>query len=104
MAITKTLVTLGHYKAVDLDLWSSLTPRAIRQVRSRQVEFARMGCPKCATVLLVPLDRFTVKHDGSIVSDNPIHCAHDSKAHDYFGGCGHSFQVLRTRAIPKRRA
>ncbi len=86
-------VWIDGKQAVDLDAWNTHSPQVVRQFRSSVVHYGVLSCPKCGKRLLLNRMDFTVKRDGSCVSDEPIQCAKDSKSHGYIGGCGHSFPV-----------
>lgn len=93
---------VGDYYCIDLELWGSLSPKSIRQVRSRVLSYARIKCPQCNELLCVPLDFFTIKKNNRIVSDSPITCATSSKMHGYAGGCDFSWPISIAR--PNRGA
>ena len=86
-------VWLDDKQAVDLDGWSTHSPKVVRQFRKGVVHYGKITCPKCGEILLVDRNDFTIKHDGTCISDKPIQCAKDSKRHGYEGGCGQTFQV-----------
>ena len=90
---------VGQHPTIDLDNWHTMSPKGIRQARARQVHFGRIACPKCGERLVIPLDFFKIKLNGTIVSEKPLKCAEDSKNHGYHGGCGHEFTVKKDRPI-----
>jgi len=95
------LVWVGSYRAVDLQQWASVSPKFIRTVRAGVTGFVKVECPACGLQLCVPREDFTVHQDGSIASDKPLNCARSSAAHGYWGGCGHTFSVLKRRRNSK---
>ena len=97
------IVYIGNFKTIDLDNWSAVSTKGIRQARARQVHRAKITYPRCNIILVVPLQFFTIKMNGTIESDRPLTCALDSSKHGYSGGCGHMFVVLKDRPLGKRR-
>lgn len=87
------LVRVLNFLAVDIDQWDTLSPKAVRQVRAREVSHGKVTCPVCSETLVIPLSFFTIKRNGHIVSDRVLRCASDSSAHAYRGGCGATIDV-----------
>jgi hypothetical protein len=98
----KETVYVGRFKAIDLDQWQ-LSSTITHQARCRKIKFAKINCPRCRMALGIPLQNFRLKMDGSIISYGLLNCARSSKVHEYFGGCGLSFHVMKLRPIPRRR-
>ena len=96
-------VWIDGKQAVDLDDWNKHSPKVIRQFQASVVHFGVLSCPKCGKRLLLNRTDFTIKRNGTCISDNPIQCAKDSKSHGYRGGCGHSFHVKLPAKKPNQR-